>query len=291
MMRIAACQYHFNADDTNHYPKKMEELAAEAKQQGADLLLLPEYFGILSGDQACKNDKDLFASMQPELVNLLALFRQLAQRYEIYIQPGTTLVTNDDDQYVNRAYLFSPSGKFGFQDKLQLTAYEKESALIDRGTSQTVFTTPFGKIGIAVCYDSEFPEIVRPLVHAGATLILVPSYTTTIAGYHRVQVSCRARAIENQCYVAMSSMHGAVTMGVDGAEETVGAAGIYAPAEMEFSEDGIIAQGALNQHELIFADLDMSKIEHLRKHGHVQNYADSTVYQTDLSGINYIDLV
>lgn len=290
MMRIAACQYHFSAEDTNHYPKKMEDLVAAAKQQGADLLLLPEYIGILSGDPACKSDKDLFVSMQPELVNFLALFRQLAQRYEIFIQPGTTLVTNDDDQFVNRAYLFAPNGKFGFQDKLQLTVYEKNSALIDRGTSQTVFTTPFGKMGIAVCYDSEFPEIVRPLVHAGATLILVPSYTTTVAGYHRVQVSCRARAIENQCYVAMASMHGAVTMGVDGVEETVGAAGVFAPAEIEFSEDGVIAQGPLNQPELIFADLDMSKIEHIRKHGHVKNFADSHSFQTDTIAMNHVDL-
>lgn len=275
MMRIAACQYKFSEEDKTNDLAKLETLILSAKKQGAQLILFPEYIGIQSGLSSCKNDKDLFASMQTGLHHYLAALQQFATAHEIYIQSGTTLVQVAPDQYVNRAYLFSPNGQSGYQDKLHLTEYEKNSGLLLTGNKQAVFTTPLATIGIAICYDSEFPEVVRALVHAGATLILVPTYTTTLAGYYRVHLSSRARAIENQCYVAMASMVGPITMGIEGAEETIGAAGIYGPADVEFSADGIVTQGALNQYDIIFADLFMDRISFVRENGHVLNFKDS----------------
>ncbi len=285
MMRIAACQYQFTDDDVSDYPAKIEKILMTAKHHGADLIMFPEYLGMQTGFAGCKTDASLFASIQTKMDRYLAMFQRYSKEFNLYIQAGTTLVAAGSDEYYNRAYLFSPEGKIGYQDKLQLTSYEKISTLIKRGTQQTIFSTRHGKIGIAVCYDSEFPEIVRRLVSAGANLILVPAYTTTFSGYYRVNLSCRARAIENQCYVAMSSMVGSVIFGTKTAEDTFGAAGVYGPADVDFSADGIIAQGQLNHHDIIFADLDSDKIDYVRKHGQVHNFNDAN----DLKNIS--DLV
>lgn len=288
MMRIAVCQYQFTEDDTSDYPTKIEKIMMTAKHHDADLIMFPEYIGMQSGFPGCKSDSSLFASMQTEMDNYLAMFQRFSKEFSMYIQAGTTLVAAGGDRYYNRAYLFSPDGRNSYQDKLQLTSYEKESNVIARGTQQTIFSTPLGSIGIAICYDSEFPEIVRQLVNAGAQLILVPTYTTTFSGYYRVQLSCRARAIENQCYVAMSPMVGQVEMG--GKEQTFGAAGIFGPADIDFPVDGIIAQGKLNQPEIIFGDISFDKINYVRKHGHVNNFTDAEYFKTIAGKVNIIDL-
>ena len=201
-MKIATCQYKLSEHTWPAYIKKIESMMVSAKQQNVDLILLPEYAGIEIGDPTVYADKELFASLQSSLDKYILFFQKMAKQYQLYILAGTTIVSANQEKYLNRAYFFEPSGKYHHQDKLQLTQYEKNSGLILQGEKQQVFDTKWGKIGIAICYDSEFPEIVRNLVKAGAWLILVPSYTISLAGYYRVCLSARARAIENQCFVA-----------------------------------------------------------------------------------------
>lgn len=273
MIKISVCQYKIERLSCwNSYEEKIKQLVIRAKESGADLLLLPEYAGIeIAGYH--RSDKELYAALQPLMIGYCEFFKNLAIQYQIYIQPGTILFENLPDQYVNRAYFFGPDGKIGYQDKLQLTEYEKESKLIIRGNYQTLFETRFGKIGIAVCYDSEFPEIVRRLIASGAWLILVPSYTTTLAGYNRVFLSCRARALENQCYVAASFVVRSVRLS-EPEETTFGQAAILGPVDKGFPDDGLIAQGKMNQISVISGDLSIEKLCQVRKTGHVHNFED-----------------
>jgi predicted amidohydrolase len=194
-------------------------------------------------------------------------------QHKLYIQPGTIMVEQQDGQYVNRAYFFGPHGNVGYQDKLQLTEFEKSTNMILHGHGQTVFDTVFGKIGIAVCYDSEFPELVRRLVLQGVSLILVPSYTTSLAGLHRVLLSSRARALENQCYVATAFTVGTVAIS-EPMDRTVGQAVIAGPIETGFSDDGVLAQGKMNEEMMITAKLSFEKIPKIRTAGEVHNYED-----------------
>lgn len=106
--------------------------------------------------------------------------------------------------YRNRAFLFRPDGSSDHQDKLQMTRFENERWGIGAGDTIKTFDTAFGRIGIDICYDSEFPLIARRQVEQGADVILVPSCTDTLAGYWRVRIGCQARALENQCYVVQS---------------------------------------------------------------------------------------
>lgn len=274
MIKIAVCQYAIeNLPNWYHYVEKVTSLIYQAKKTGAQLLLLPEYAGIeIAGYQ--QTDRRLYQQIQYQLTHYCDLFRNLAKQYHIYIQPGTILVETHSDSYVNRAYFFGPNGEMAYQDKLQLIEFEKQTGMIDHGSQQTLFETSFGKVGIAVCYDCEFPEIIRKLTLAGACLILVPSYTTTLAGLNRVSLSAQARALENQCFVATAFAVGEVALS-DPADNTYGQASIFGPIESSFSDNGVIVQGSLNRIELITTEISFATIENIRERGEVHNFNDA----------------
>lgn len=275
MTRIAVCQYAVEVlPHWDTYEKKIISLLTAAQQQQANILLLPEYAGTEIACGHFESDHALYAALQPLLPRYLAFYQMLAERYQMYIQPGTILVETTPGKYINRAYFFGPDKKYGYQDKLQLIEYEKNFQNILAGREQTLFDTAFGKIGIAICYDSEFPEHIRQLAYAGAWLILVPSYTTSLAGYHRVHFSCRARALENQCYVATSYVVGQVDV-ADPVETTIGQASIVGPMDVGFPADGIIAQGTRNEAGIITADIGLKELLAVRAHGNVHNFHDA----------------
>ncbi len=273
MIKIAVTQYQIDLPSTwSDFEIKMTNFVEKAKGAGADLLLLPEYTSLeFAGSDA--SDVNLFATIHKHLSQYLKLFQDLAVRYQLYIQAGTTMVRADASQYYNRAYLFARDGSYGFQDKLHLTAAEKESGIIAKGQQLSVFDTHIGKIGIAICYDSEFPEVVTQLVSAGAWIVLVPSLTTSVAGYNRVYLSSRARAIENQCYLATSCLVGPLTLDKNG-EHGVGHAAILSPVDTGFPDNGILAAGNFNEVTMIVGELHQEQLIQTRKIGQVQNYID-----------------
>lgn len=273
-MKIAVSQYTMElSPNWKAYTSKIEYLVKEAKQQGAELLLLPEYAGIEIACQYYPSDNALYQVIQPLIPKYLEFYQQLSSHYQMYIQPGTIMVEVKPGRYANRAYFFSPNGNMGYQDKLKLVEFEKNTKVFIPGETQTLFQTSFGLIGISVCYDSEFPEIVRQLTYAGALLVLVPSYTTSTAGYHRVFISCRARALENQCYVAMSSMVGPVELSGE-KEQAIGHSAIVGPVDNSFPDDGVLIK-ATAQDKIIVTELNPEKLVQVRAQGQVHNFEDS----------------
>lgn len=280
MFTVATTQYAIeSALDWKRFTEKQLTLAKNACAQQAKLLLQPEYAGIEIATGNATNDLTLFMQIQLMLPRYIAFFQQLAMDYQLYIQPGTIVVEGASRQFHNRAYLFSPNGDFGFQDKLQLTTNEQADAILQPGNTQTLFKTALGTLGIAICYDSEFPEYVRNLVRQGAKLILVPSYTPSLQSFHRVFYACRARALENQCYILTSSVVGHVTFGQD-KEVLHGQANLFTPIDEGFPEDGILSQGQRDQVEMVFGDIDYAKVDHVRTKGQVLNFIDSEKLST-----------
>jgi len=135
-----------------------------------------------------------------------------------------------------------------------------------------VFATPWGLIGIAICFDLEFPPLVRAQVEAGAWLILSPSCTDTIAGFNRVRIAAAARAMENQCFVGIAPTVGEApwcgTLDVNR-----GYAAAFGPVDRGFPEDGVLARGALDAAQWVFADLDPERLTSVREAGAVRNHA------------------
>ncbi len=277
-IKLATAQYDISQfQNWQQYVDKITRWIDEAVAQDSEILLLPEYASMelvsLFADDIIKSlDKQLLA-MQDLHDQFSSLFKALASQHNIYIQPGTYPVQMHYNQYRNRAYLFGPDGLVGFQDKLQMTRFENEQWLISSGDSIKVFDTHFGIIAINVCYDSEFPFIARKQVEMGANLILVPSCTDTLAGYHRVRIGCQARALENQCYVMQSATvgHAAWSEAVD---INIGAAAVYTPVDYGFPDDGVLAIGQINQTQWVYADIALDRIADIRETGQVFNYRD-----------------
>lgn len=284
MIQVCASQYRLETlPNWQAYAQKSEQLIQQAKNKGAQLILLPEYAGVEMACGQFVSELALFTHLQPLLGQYLAFYQTLAQRYQIYIQPGTVVQEIMAGQFVNRAYFFGPSGNYGSQDKLHLVTVEKQNQIMQQGNGQTLFKTALGVIGIAICYDSEFPEVVRKLVGRGATLILVPSYTPNIRSFHRVFYACRARAIENQCYVMMTSAVGPFQYAQE-LEQLIGQANIFSPIDEGFPEDGILSQGTMNDAMLLCAGLCDEPLAKVRRQGQVQNYEDSQGYYARITG-------
>jgi len=113
----------------------------------------------------------------------------------------------------------------------------------------------------------------RKQVEAGANLILVPSYTDTLAGYYRVRIACQARALENQCYVIQLPTVGKA-MWNENMDINVGAAAVFTPVDKSFPDNGILALGELNKPQWVYSEIELDKIAEVRKNGQVFNYRD-----------------
>ncbi|HEY6870336.1 MAG TPA: carbon-nitrogen hydrolase family protein, partial [Novosphingobium sp.] len=205
MVIVAAAQYPIDRlASWAAYEAKLTSWVESAVAGGARLLVFPEYgaMELASLDPATMGD--LSASLQTvsDLIPRAdALHAQLSARHGVYILAASAPHALADGRYVNRARLFGPEGQLGQQDKLIMTRFENEHSGVSAGEGITVFATGIGRIGIAICYDSEFPLLVRAMVEAGAEIILVPSCTDSLQGYWRVRLGAQARALESQCYV------------------------------------------------------------------------------------------
>jgi predicted amidohydrolase len=249
---------------------RLEEAVAQAAGAGAELLVMPEYAPL---EAAAGDQPDVAAELRravafaPEAIDIA---RAAAQRHRVWLLPGT-LPFAEGGHVINRAPLIAPDGAVAFQDKHVMTRFEAEQWGISPGAPPCVFETPFGRIGIAICFDAEFPHLVRAQVEAGAWLILVPSCTDTIHGWQRVRIASAARAMENQCYTAMApTVCDAPWCGTLDANR--GAAAIFGPVDRGFPDDGVIGEGVPDAPGWIVADLDPARLEAVRQHGAVRNH-------------------
>ncbi|MDB4977781.1 MAG: Nitrilase/cyanide hydratase and apolipoprotein N-acyltransferase [Myxococcaceae bacterium] len=281
-LHVASCAYSIEPlPDFAAFADKQARLVGEAARAGAQLLVFPEYASVeltstLPDAQRGALARELSA-MSPLLQPMLEVYTALAKRHGIYILcpsfPERVHPAERAQRYHNRAHLIGPSGSFAYTEKRQMTRFESEQWGVSAGRLSRVFDTELGTLGVAICYDCEFPLLVRRQVMAGADLLLVPSCTDTLAGYHRVHISCRARALENQCYVLQASTVGDAPWSIP-LDRNIGAAGVYGPIEQSVFPDGIVAQGKLNESGWVYADLDLGALARARRDGQVHNTQD-----------------
>jgi len=277
MLKLAAAQYPIDQlARWSDFRDKVTRWVAEAAGEGARLLVFPEYFSIeitsIFGEEVYSSLPLQLEKLQRTLADFLALFRELAQTHHVHICAGSYPVREGEDYY-NRSYFFWPNGHCEFQEKLQMTRFENEHWHVSAGSGLKVFATEFGKLAINVCYDSEFPLLARRQVEEGAVLILVPSCTDTLAGFHRVKIGCQARALENQCYVVQSPTVGDCAWS-EAVDANVGLAAVYTPVDRGFPPTGVLAAGELNAAQWVYAELDLGAIDRVRAEGQVFNHRD-----------------
>ena len=283
-VKIAAAQYDISfLENWLAYQQKIERWVVEATTQEAKILLFPEYFSM---ELASLFGQDIYSSLSRQLEamqslhdDFIDLFKTLAQQYQCIIQAGTFPVRIASEIYRNRAYLFMPDGQFDYQDKVMMTRFEKEQWLIKGGQELKCFDTEYGKIAINICYDSEFPLLARKQAEAGCVLILVPSCTDTIAGFHRVKIGCQARALENQCYVVQASLVGDAEWS-EAVDVNVGAAGIYTRVDRGFPDNGILSVGIFNAVQWVIGEISPNACKIVREQGQNFNYRDWSLQAT-----------
>jgi len=277
-IRLGLLQYPVERPDSvAAFGAKLDRWLAEAVAAGTDLAVLPEYacveLGAALAGTSTVDEAGELAAMVAAAPAILAEMRGAAMRAGLWLQPGTLPVRDADGLVRNRAPLISPDGRMAVQDKHAMTRFERERWGVSPGGGPAVFSTPWGLIGISVCYDIEFPKHVRAQVEAGAWLVLAPSCTDTMHGFNRVRVSAAARAVENQCFVAITPTVGTAPWSA-ALDVNRGHAAVFGPIDRGFPEDGVVARGALDMPQWLFATLDPARIATVRKEGAVLNHRD-----------------
>lgn len=273
-MKIAAAAYPIDwLEDFDAYEAKISRWVQDS--EGADLLVFPEYGAMelasLGGREVAW---DLESSLQEVASHAAAagdLHARLAARHGCHILAASGPVF-EGARPVNRAVLFGPNGRIGHQDKQIMTRFERDPWCVVGGSGLRVFDTALGRIGILICYDSEFPLLGRVLAEAGVEILLVPSCTDTVAGFHRVRIGAMARALESQCVVVHAPTVGQVDWN-PAIDENRGRAAIYGPPDGFWPETGIVAEGQMDSPGWIFAEIDVARIGQSRRDGAVLPYA------------------
>lgn len=271
-MKVAAAAYPLNfLDSWAQYEDKISMWVRQAAENGAQLLVFPEYgameLATLAGAEVAGDlEKSLFA-VSDRLPEADALHARLAAEFNVHILAASAPEATQT-RPVNRARLITPQGGIGVQDKQIMTRFEREVWDVVPGGPLRLFDTALGKIGVLICYDAEFPLLGRAL--AEADLILVPSCTEGLSGYWRVRIGAMARALENQCVTIMSSVIG-VAPWSEAVDISTGAGGIFGPPDDGFPSSGVLAEGNIDWASWTYADVDLDAIANVRRDGTVLN--------------------
>ncbi|MBW8268642.1 carbon-nitrogen hydrolase family protein [Caldovatus sp. SYSU G05006] len=278
-MRLGLLQYPIERPaSVGAWAAKLDRWLAAGRAGGAGLLVLPEYACVelgasLSGRDVPDEAAELAATVAAA-EEILDAMREAARRHAVWLLPGSLPVRDGrSGRIVNRAPLITPDGRLAHQEKRMMTRFEAERWGVSPGACPAVFETPWGLVGVSICYDVEFPKHVRTQVEAGAWLILAPSCTDSMHGFNRVRLAAQARALENQCYVAIAPTVGEAPWSA-ALDRNRGFAAVFGPVDRGFPEDGVLARGPLDMPGWVFCDLDPARLEEAREHGAVRNHRD-----------------
>ncbi len=185
-------------------------LVAQAAAAGAQLVVLPEYWAIMGKQETDK----LAHAEQPGSGPIQDGMAQMARQHGIWLIGGTLpLISGEEGKVLNTTLVYDPQGApAGRYDKIHLFGFTRgaesynESRTIVPGVQVRAIETPFGRVGLSICYDLRFPELYRAM--GDCALIVVPAAFTHTTGSAHWEVLLRARAIENQCYVLASAQGG-----------------------------------------------------------------------------------
>lgn len=258
---LAAAAYPIEIlPDLGALETKLADWVATAK---ADLLVFPEYAGMEVALASAPSGMDV-ASWCHHAADLAATYwdmlAELARKHGVYILAGSLPARADDGALRNRAQFIAPSGQMAPQDKRMLTPWERANTPLTPASEVTTFDTDLGRIGVLICYDSEFPMTAQGLE---ADLLLVPSCTDMTSGDGRVRVGARARALEHQAIAVHAPLLGAVE-GCEIVDENRGTAGIHAACDAGLPEDGVLASGQPDMPGWVRATLDAGLISRTR---------------------------
>ena len=259
-MTVVAAIQMASGPNVNANLLEAERLINIAVADGAKLAVLPENFALMGHKETDKLDVCEQSGQGP----VQDFLSQQAKKHAIWIVGGTIpLASSSPDRIRAASLLINDQGEqVARYDKIhmfdvQLPDNEEryvESETIEPGTESVVVDTPFGKLGMAVCYDLRFPELFRDLLDQGMEILVIPSAFTAVTGRAHWEALIRARAIENQCYVIAAAQGGYHASG----RETYGDSMIVDPW-------GIVLNRLAKSSGVIKAEIDLSRVSRIRE--------------------------
>ncbi len=256
----------------------MHDLVSEAHDEGAQLLVLPELFSMeLLGLEPSLDDAKAPRYLAQYAQALEDWLSRIAQNSGLVIIGGSHF-REKDGEIVNACPIALPDGTLLFQEKNNLTEYERLNWNLARGDGIQALPDP---LGVLVCYDSEFPEATRKLCENGTQVLAVPSWTETQRGFQRVRWGALSRAVENQIFVIHATLVG--DLGGEPVPSTYGSSAIIAPSVEPFPVEAILRETPLGQEGVIVADLDLDMLDRARANGEVRNWHDRASSRWELT--------
>ncbi len=252
-----ACLQMNSGSDIAANLSTLKQMITTAADEGAQLVMAPEYALLMDGSGRVMRE----GSLPTDGGEALREMQALAAKLKIWLLPGSLTLRGDDERIINRSYLINAGGSIvASYDKIHMFDVTlpdgkviRESSAYRPGESAVIAQTPWGKLGMSICYDLRFPQLYRTLAQGGAEFLSIPSSFQRQTGKAHWHTLLRARAIENAAYVfapAMCGEHG-------GNRQTYGHALIVDPW-------GEVLADAGEEPGIIYAQIDAARVAKIR---------------------------
>jgi predicted amidohydrolase/GNAT superfamily N-acetyltransferase len=239
----------------------------------SDFALFPEFFNApLMAENNLLTESEAIRELAKHTPAIVQKFSELAISYNINIISGSIPETRDN-QLFNVGFVCKRDGTIEKYEKIHVTPDEARVWGMQGGDKLKVFDTDCGRIGVLICYDIEFPELSRLLAEEGMDILFVPFVTDTQNGFSRVRNCAQARAIENECYVAIAGCVGNLP-NVHNMDIQFAQAMVLTPCDFAFPTNGIKAEATPNTEMILIADVDIDLLRELHQFGNVRNLKD-----------------
>lgn len=234
----------------------IENLVQQNSYATPDIIMLPEMFN-------CPYDTKLFpAYAEPYQGQSYTFARELAKKYNVYLIAGSLPEIDENGNIFNVSYVFDNQGNeiachrkvHMFDINISSGQSFKESDILTPGDKITVFDTPWGKMGLCICYDFRFPELTRLMAERGAKVVFVPASFNFTTGPLHWELIFRSRAVDNQIY----------TVGTAPALDTSASYHSWGHS-IVVSPWGVVLNSLDEQEGLLLTDIDLQDVEDIRR--------------------------
>ncbi|RDC58629.1 GNAT family N-acetyltransferase [Pedobacter chinensis] len=269
--------------DMESFYEQVEFFVDAVSGYKSDFIMFPELFNTpLLQPYNHLPEIEAMRKLAEKTAEIVAKMHEYALSYNVNIITGSMPLLDDGKLY-NATYLCHRTGKIDEYRKIHITPNEQKYYGMVGGDKVQVFDTDCGKVGILICYDVEFPELSRIYADQGMQILFVPFLTDTQNGYTRVRHCAQARAIENECYVAIAGCVGNLPK-VNNMDIQFAQSAVFTPSDFAFPTNAIKAEATPNTEMVLVVDVDLHLLDELHHYGTVKVLKDrrADLYQVKL---------
>jgi len=278
-IRLGLVQWQMRLfNDLEAFYEQVEFFVDAVSGYKSDFIMFPEFFNTpLLQPYNHLPEQEAMKKLADKTEEIVQKLQEYAVSYNVNIIAGSMPIKEKGKLY-NATYLCHRNGLTEDYRKIHITPNEKKYYGMSGGDKIGVFDTDCGKVGILICYDVEFPELSRIYADQGMQILFVPFLTDTQNGYTRVRHCAQARAIENECYVAIAGCVGNLPK-VNNMDIQFAQSAVFTPSDFAFPTNAIKAETTPNTEMMLMVDVDLHLLDELHHFGTVKILKDR---RTDL---------